>query len=115
MARRAEPFQHRGLDEPMPLPGARGRNGIYQGAATVREVPAGVTGEDLARARGVKLTVGQVWLRGDQRVRITRLSRDSVWFHEITHGRAVRHLMRWFFLNHAVPAAALGREIGDDE
>ena len=116
MARRADPcFKPHGFDEPMPLPRARGRNGVYHGTATVREIPVGVTGADLARARGIEIAVGQIWLRGNQRVVIARLSRGSVWFREITHGRAIRHLMRWFFLSHAVPEAAIGRDVGGDE
>lgn len=114
MARRAEiPFLVRGLDFPAPSREARARNGAYRGTARVRVLPPGVCGADLARARGIALAPGQVWLRGPQRVRIVRVTKTKVWFRELTLGTALRHAARWFFLTESVPEQAL--DDGGDE
>jgi len=116
MARRADlQFMSRGLDFPAPSREARARNGAYRGPARVRELPPGVCGADLARAREVRMRAGQVWLRGPQRVRITRLTQRDVWFRELSYGHSLRHAPRWFFLTESVPEQALGRDDGRDE
>lgn len=119
MARRADlysDFHSRGLrDAPAPTPAARARNGAYRGDLPVRHLPAGVTGGDLVRAKGVRLSPGQIWLRGDQRVRVTKATKESVWFLELSHGGALRRLARWMFLRYAIPEQALGADDGRDE
>lgn len=116
MARRADlQFMVRGLDFPAPSREARARNGEYRGPARVRVIPPGVRGADLARARAVVPEAGQVWLRGPQRVRLTRVTAREIWFRELTHGHALRHAPRWFFLNESVPEQAVGIDDGSDE
>lgn len=116
MARRADiPASARGLDFAVSTPAARARNGRYRGPAKVREIPPGVTGADLARSRRVALAVGQIWRRGPQRVRIARLTREDVWFRELSHGRALRRAARWFFLSESLPEQALRSNDGVDE
>lgn len=97
MARRAE-FLVKGLDA---LPAeARARNGEYKGTLPVRVIPPGLTGEDLRAIERAGLAVGQIWLRGDQRVRVLRLYGKSVEFVELTHGHARRSMPRLAFLRH---------------
>lgn len=98
MARRAE-FLVKGLDA---LPAdARKRNGEYRGTLPVRVVPPGLTGEDLCAIERAGLAVGQVWLRGDQRALVVRLTGKNVEFEELTHGHARRSMPRVAFLRHA--------------
>jgi hypothetical protein len=80
----------------------------------VRELPPGITGGDLVRAKGVRLAVGQIWRRGDQRVRVTKATKESVWFRELNHGTAARRLARWMFLRYAIPEQAIGADDGRD-
>ncbi len=116
MARRADlQFMVRGLECPAPSRDAQARNGEYSGPCRVRVLPPGVCGADLARARQIRLAVGQVWLRGPQRVRITRVEAREVWFRELTLGSALRHQARWFFLSESVPEKALGTDDGSGE
>lgn len=114
MARRADFLVH-GFDVPAPSPEARRRNGAYRGELPVRHLPPGITGGDLVRAKGVRLDVGQVWRRGDQRVRVTKATKESVWFRELNHGGAMRRLARWMFLRYAIPERAIGADDGRDE
>lgn len=116
MARRADlQFMVRGFDVPAPTREQRDRNGAYRGPAKVREIPPGVCGKDLVRAKEIRIAVGQYWRRGPQRVRIVKLSVQSVWFRELSYGSALRRQARWFFLTEAVPEQALGRDDGRDE
>jgi hypothetical protein len=104
MARRADPqFHVFGFDEPVPSSEARARNGVYRGTATVRHLPPGVFGTELRRALHTRLARGQVWIRGEQRVRVTRFTNESVWFRELSHGRALRRLARWQFISTGRP------------
>ncbi len=109
MARRADFVSH-GLDDPAPTPEARARNGEYGGALPVRVLLPGVTGADLERAKAIRLRAGQVWRRGHQRVRVTRVTASAVWFTELDHGSARRHVARWFFLRYSIPEQAIGNE-----
>lgn len=119
MARRAETLDFqwlvRGRDFEVSSPEARARNGVYRGTAKVRRLPPGVCGRDLDRARALRIAAGQVWLRGPQRVRVTRVASHFIWFRELTLGTALRRQPRWLFMSESVPAEALGADDGRDE
>ncbi len=77
---------------------ARSRNGEYKGDAVVRHLPPGMTGEDFrARVRG-EIKAGQIWRRGEQRVRITSVLGADVRFVELTPPGTRRRVPRVQFL-----------------
>ena len=119
MARRAETldfqWQLRGREFEISSPEARARNGPYCGTARVRTLPPGVCGRDLDRARALRIAAGQIWLRGPQRVRVTRVASHFSWFRELTLGTALRRQPRWLFMSESVPEKALGVDDGRDE
>lgn len=77
---------------------AHARNGEYRGPATVRHLPPGVCGADLSATRKEQIKPGQIWRRGDQRVRITSVMGNDVRFLELLPPRGQRRVPRVQFL-----------------
>lgn len=116
MARRVkQDFITHGMDEPMPAPDARSRNGEYKGTAPVRSLPLGVTGADLGRARQLGMRPGQVWRKGDLRVRILTVSPTWVTFRELTHTKATRKIRRDQFERAGLPEGAIADPDGEGQ
>lgn len=80
------------------LAAARARNGEYTGTAPVRHLPAGVCGADLNASRKEQIKPGQIWRRGEQRVRITSVMGNHIRFLELMPPHAQRRVARVQFL-----------------
>jgi hypothetical protein len=89
------------LKEPPHDPKAAQRNGPYRGDRPVRVVPQGVSGRDLVHRR--QPAGSQLWVRGEQLVRVLRMEGRFVVFRELTHGRALRRMRLTHFLRTSHP------------
>jgi hypothetical protein len=73
------------------------KNGPYRGPLSVRHIAPAVYGSDLVAAKEPP-AAGQLWRRGAQLVRITRVTERRIAFRDLTHSGAVRTVFRSHFL-----------------
>jgi hypothetical protein len=80
--------------------------GTPSSPAPIRQIPRGVSGEDLVHESRRALRRGMVWLRGCQRVRIREVTPRVVTVMELDHGRAAhRRIPLDYFLRTSRPAS----------
>jgi hypothetical protein len=75
-------------------------NGPYRGSLPVQVLAPGICGAD-RRVADDAPAHGQVWRMGPLVVRVVQVTRDTVRFLELTHGRNLRTIRRCDFLRRA--------------